>query len=83
MSVMHSAELSPSRARPVAAIVYANEVYPDALFKSLVQRCRALGLCVAGVPQHQAFEGATRICSAPALPVHGRKDLHRLPQGHR
>jgi hypothetical protein len=86
MSVMHSAlahELSPSHARPVAAIVYANEVYPDALFKCLVQRCRALGLSLAGVLQHQAFEGAARVGRAPALPVHGRKDLHRLPQGYR
>ncbi len=65
MSVTHSApahELSPRQARPVAAIVYANEVYPDALFKTLVQRCRALGLTLAGVLQHRAFEGGDRRC---------------------
>ena len=65
MSVTHSApahELSPGHARPVAAIVYADEVYPDALFKMLVQRCRALGLTLAGVLQHQAFAGGDRRC---------------------
>ena len=30
---------------------------------------------------HQAV--AARLRRAPALPVHGREDLHRLPQGHR
>ena len=65
MSVTPSAlthELSPRHARPVAAIVYANELYPDAIFTELVNRCRALGLSLAGVLQHQAFGGADRRC---------------------
>jgi uncharacterized protein DUF2478 len=77
MSVTHSAqvhELSPGHARPVAAIVYANEVYPDALFKTLVQRCRALGLRLAGVLQHQAFAGGDRRCDVI---------LEDLATGHR
>jgi hypothetical protein len=77
MSVTHSAqahELSPGHARPVAAIVYANEVYPDALFKTLVQRCRAWGLTLAGVLQHQAFAGGDRRCDVI---------LEDLATGHR
>jgi hypothetical protein len=65
MSVTPSApahERSYAPSRPVAAIVYANEVYPDALFRSLVQRCRALGLSLAGVLQHEAFAGGDRRC---------------------
>ena len=65
MSVTHSApapELSSGYVRPVAAIVYADEVYPDAIFKMLVKRSRALGLTLAGVLQHQAFEGGDRRC---------------------
>ena len=65
MSVTHSAlahELSPGQARPVAAIVYANETYPDGVFKTLVKRCRARRLSLAGVLQHQAFEGDDRRC---------------------
>jgi len=65
MSVTHSVpapELSSGYVRPVAAIVYADEVYPDAIFKMLVKRSRALGLTLAGVLQHQAFEGGDRRC---------------------
>jgi Protein of unknown function (DUF2478) len=65
MSVAHSvlaAELSSEPIRSVAAIVYASEVYPDAVFQTLVQRCRALGLSLAGVVQHQVFEGEDRRC---------------------
>jgi uncharacterized protein DUF2478 len=65
MSVTHSAlahELSPGRARPVAAIAYADEVYPDAVFKMLVKRCREQRLSLAGVLQHRAFEGGDRRC---------------------
>ena len=65
MSVTPSAlahELSSEYVQPVAAIVYANEVYPDAVFKTLVQRCRALGRTLAGVLQHQAFESGDRRC---------------------
>lgn len=67
-------ELSRLKNRPVAAIVYANEAYPDALFRDLVQRCRALGLSLAGVLQHQAFEGADRRCDVV---------LEDLTTGHR
>lgn len=59
MSVSHSAlahEFLSRQARPVAAIVYANEAYPDAVFRTLVEQCRALRLPVAGVVQHKAFE---------------------------
>jgi hypothetical protein len=31
---------------------------PGAIFKAIVSRCRALGLSLAGVLQHQAAEGA-------------------------
>jgi nucleoside-triphosphatase THEP1 len=77
MSVTHSVpayELSSGYARPVAAIVYANEVYPDALFKILVQRCRARGVTLAGVLQHQAFVGGDRRCDVI---------LEDLATGHR
>jgi len=70
----HAHERSPGHARPVAAIVYANEIYPDALFKALVQRCRALGLTLAGVLQHQAFAGGDRRCDVI---------LEDLATGHR
>jgi hypothetical protein len=77
MSVAHSAlagELSHLHARPVAAIVYANEVYPDAVFETLVKRCRALGLSLAGVVQHQVFESEDRRCDVV---------LEDLATGHR
>jgi hypothetical protein len=77
MSVTPSAlahEISSSHDRPVAAIVYADEIYPDALFKTLVQRCRALGLTLAGVLQHQAFGGGDRRCDVI---------LEDLASGHR
>ena len=77
MSVSPSApaqEFSHTDTRPVAAVVYADEVYPDALFKSLVQRCRALGLTLAGVLQHQAFVGGDRRCDVI---------LEDLATGHR
>jgi nucleoside-triphosphatase THEP1 len=77
MSVTPSAlahEPSQLYARPVAAIVYANEIYPDAAFTALVQRCRALGLTLAGVLQHRAFEGGDRRCDVI---------LEDLASGHR
>ncbi|MGA9090272.1 MAG: DUF2478 domain-containing protein [Bradyrhizobium sp.] len=77
MSVTPSApahELSSEHVQSVAAIVYANEVYPDAVFKTLVQRCRALGLTLAGVLQHQAFESGDRRCDVI---------LEDLATGHR
>ena len=77
MSVTPSAlthELSHRRVAPVTAIVYADEVYPDAAFRMLVQRGRALGLTLAGVMQHQAFAGGDRRCDVI---------LEDLPSGHR
>jgi hypothetical protein len=77
MSVTPSAlahELSSQQVQSVAAIVYANEAYPDATFKALVSRCRALGLSLAGILQHQAFEGADRRCDVL---------LEDLTSGHR
>ena len=77
MSVSPSAlahELSAAHARPVAAIVYANEIYPGVAFRTLVQRCRLLGLTLAGVMQHQAFEGGDRRCDVV---------LEDLVTGHR
>lgn len=77
MSVAHSAladELSPERVPSVAAIVYADEDYPDAIFKALVGRCRAGGLSLPGVLQHQVFEGADRRCGVL---------LEDLTSGHR
>ena len=67
-------ELSPSRDLQIAAIIYADEVYPDAVFKMLVKRCRSLGLTLAGVLQHQAFEGGDRRCDVI---------LEDLATGHR
>lgn len=67
-------EPMPLHARPVAAIVYADEIYPDAAFTTLVQRCRALGLTLAGVLQHRAFEGGDRRCDVV---------LEDLASGHR
>ncbi len=77
MSAMPSAlapELSHVHSRPVAAIIYANEVYPDAVFKGLVQRCRAQGRSLSGVLQHQAFPGGDRRCDVI---------LEDLATGHR
>ncbi len=77
MSVMPSAlahELLPGEAFAVAAIVYPNEAYPAAVFSALVARCRALGLSLAGVLQHQVAEGGDRRCDVI---------LEDLTSGHR
>jgi hypothetical protein len=63
-----------SQAFPVAAIVYANEAYPGTVFSALVGRCRALGLSLAGVLQHQVSEAADRRCDVI---------LEDLTSGHR
>jgi hypothetical protein len=60
--------------RNVAAIVYDNEAYPNALFRQIVDACRKSGVAIAGVLQHLAFEGADRRCD-----VH----LEDLSSGHR
>lgn len=54
-------ELSSAQVQSVAAIVYP-KAYPDALFRTLVTRWRATGLSVAGVLQHQVFDGAGQRC---------------------
>jgi len=77
MSVAHSAllhELSRADAPSVAAIVYPDEVFPDAAFRSLVGHCRAQGLSLAGVLQHLVSADADRRCD-----VH----LEDLNSGHR
>ncbi len=77
MSVSPSAlahELSSQPVQSVAAIVYANEAYPDAFFRALVGRWRALGLSVAGVLQHQVCESADQRCDVL---------LEDLTSGHR
>jgi nucleoside-triphosphatase THEP1 len=79
MSVTPSAlahEPLSSQAFPVAAIVYANEAYPDTVFGALVARCRALGLSLAGVLQHQVSEGADRRCD---VIVEDLTSGHRTP----
>jgi nucleoside-triphosphatase THEP1 len=77
MFVTHSApahELSPGQAPSVAAIVYANESYPDAIFKTLVKQCREFGMSLAGVVQHQVSECEDRRCDVV---------LEDLATGHR
>lgn len=69
----------PSRAtgedvKAVAAIVYDNEAYPEALFRQIVDTCRAAGIATAGVLQHLAFAGADRRCDVL---------LEDLATGHR
>jgi nucleoside-triphosphatase THEP1 len=77
MSVTPSAlapEPASGHAQPVVAIVYANEAYPDAIFRALVSRCRTIGLSLAGVLQHQVLEGFDRRCDVI---------LEDLTSGHR
>jgi nucleoside-triphosphatase THEP1 len=65
MSVAHSAllhEPSDDDAPSVAAIVYPDEAFPDAAFRSLVGHCRARGLSLAGVLQHLVSAEADRRC---------------------
>lgn len=76
MSVTPSApapELSSSPAF-VAAIVYPDKAYPDAVFEALVRRSRERGLSLAGVLQHRIFETADRRCDVV---------LEDLTTGHR
>jgi hypothetical protein len=49
-------------ARSVAAIVYANEAYPDALFRQLVEACGAAGIATAGVLQHAPSANSNHRC---------------------
>lgn len=58
--------LEPKTARQpessLAAIVYANDEYPDELFKWIVDQCRSRHLVLSGVLQIPAFEGADTGC---------------------
>lgn len=49
-------------AAPLAAIVYPNEAYPQALFQRVVELCRARDLNIAGVLQHPACEDPAHRC---------------------
>jgi hypothetical protein len=74
---MHSAPApDPTRQleSSLAAIVYANDEYPDEVFKWIVSECRARDLVLSGVLQHPAFEGADRRCDVL---------LEDLASGHR
>lgn len=51
-----------SLAAPLAAIIYADNAYPDAAFAALVARCRRLGLSLAGVLQRRVSEAPDRRC---------------------
>jgi len=55
-------EQSSQIAPRLAAIVYNDNVYPDAVFVALVARCRALGLSLAGVLQRRVSEAPDRRC---------------------
>lgn len=55
-------EKFPAYAQTVAAVVYANDAYPEAIFNSLVSRCREAGLSLAGALQHRALDGAGQRC---------------------
>jgi hypothetical protein len=55
-------ERSSSLAPRLAAIVYADNAYPDAAFAALVDRCRSLGLSLAGVLQRRVSEAPDRRC---------------------
>jgi nucleoside-triphosphatase THEP1 len=52
----------PAYDQTVAAIVYVNDAYPEAIFNSLVDRCRKAGLSLAGALQHPVTDGAGRRC---------------------
>ncbi len=77
MFATHSAP-APDSARQLeptlAAMVYANDEYPDALFRWIVNECRLRRLTLSGVLQHPAFEGADRRCDVL---------LEDLATGHR
>lgn len=55
-------ERSSSLASRLAAIVYADNAYPDAAFAALVKKGRGLGLSLAGVLQHRVSEAPDRRC---------------------
>ena len=77
MFALHSApalDLTRQPESSLAAIVYANDEYPDAIFKLIVSECRSRNLVLSGVLQHPAFEGAAKRCDVL---------LEDLASGHR
>ena len=60
MSAWHS-DRSPE-ARPLAAIVYPNEAYPQATFQRIVDHCRSRARRLAGVLQHSACDDPAHRC---------------------
>lgn len=77
MSVLQSTlmpDMTAAPVRSVAAIVYPNEAFPNAVFQHLVARCRAHGLSLAGVLQHPACDDPGRHCDVI---------LEDLTSGHR
>ena len=77
MTALHSVPAFNS-ARPLesrlAAIVYANDEYPDTIFKWIVSECRSRNLVLSGVLQHPVCEGSDRRCDVL---------LEDLASGHR
>ena len=63
-----------ARIKPLAAIVYTDNVYPGGAFETLVARCRSLGLSLAGVLQHRVSSAPGRRCDL---------ELEDLSSGHR
>ena len=55
-------DASASLAPQLAAIVYTDNVYPEAAFAALVERCRSLGLSLAGVLQRRVSDAPGRRC---------------------
>lgn len=77
MSVTPSAQVAERSSpctRPVAAIVYADTVFPETAFAELVERCRGRGLSLAGVLQHRISAAPERRCDVV---------LEDLSTGHR
>lgn len=57
-----ASEVSRQIGLGLTAIVYANDEYPDEIFKWIVDECRVRHLTLSGVLQHPAFEGADKRC---------------------
>ncbi len=64
MSAQLTAQATEVVALPprLAAIVYTDNLYPDAAFAALVRQCRSLGLSLAGVLQRRVSEAPDRRC---------------------
>lgn len=65
MFALHSGpapDLTRQHEPSLVAIVYANDEYPDAIFKWIVSECRSRNLVLSGILQHPACEGSDRRC---------------------